>query len=197
MREFDRTKTLEELEEDIWGEPEYDSHLVTECHRLRKKRVCDFDIENLRIMIGQEIGMDYLVPIALEFLKENPLVQGDFYPGDLLNNVLKINFSFWEENHDLKETLDLIIQDTPLVPEIEESLNSYLKSHKAIHECSEMMIGDNFKFLIYKIIDNWYLSSITYADGKAVSDGEAERIGEIMNEYSFLIKFCPFCGMKL
>jgi hypothetical protein len=34
---FDRTKCLQELEHDDWGEPTFSSHLVTTCHRLRRK----------------------------------------------------------------------------------------------------------------------------------------------------------------
>jgi hypothetical protein len=49
--------TLEQLEGDGWGEPSYPSHLVTECHRLRRIQLREFTVENLRIMIGQNIGL--------------------------------------------------------------------------------------------------------------------------------------------
>ena len=31
-----RTNTLDELDPSAWGEPEFNSHLVTTCHRLRR-----------------------------------------------------------------------------------------------------------------------------------------------------------------
>ena len=62
--EFDRSKSLEELEGHDWDEPTYDSGLVTECHRLHRVPLCDFTVENLRITIGQIIGLEYLVPLA-------------------------------------------------------------------------------------------------------------------------------------
>lgn len=40
-------------------------------------------------MIGQSIGLKYLVPKALEHLQENPLAAGDFFEGDLLFALLK------------------------------------------------------------------------------------------------------------
>ena len=46
-------RTIEELDHDVWGEPEYNSHVVTTAHRLRKKPIETFTIENLRFMIGQ------------------------------------------------------------------------------------------------------------------------------------------------
>ena len=54
-----------------------------------------FTVENLRIMLGQDIGSRYLVPIALEHLEADPFVAGDFYPGDLLCSVLSLPREFW------------------------------------------------------------------------------------------------------
>lgn len=104
-----RNKTLENLEQDKWGEPDFSSHLITECHRLRQIPLSQFTVENLRIMIGQDIGLKYLVPIALEKLTEDPFVAGDFYAGDLLNAVVQVKWEFWEKNDDLFITLQTIM----------------------------------------------------------------------------------------
>jgi hypothetical protein len=129
MRDVERRKTLTELEGEDWGKPGCDSPLMLECYELRKKPLDTLSIENLRVLIGQQIGLEYLIPVALDFLLENPLVQGDFYPGDLLNNVLMVNYLFWENNLDLKDKLDLIIQQAlPVPPELEEALSSYFEA---------------------------------------------------------------------
>src|SRR5688572_28941555 len=94
--------TIEGLEGDRWPEPEWPSHLVCECHRLRKVQLRLFTIENLRIMLGQDIGSRYLVPIALEHLEADLLAAGDFYPGDLLCNVLSLPREFWRDNPELR-----------------------------------------------------------------------------------------------
>ncbi len=94
--------TIEELEGDRWPEPDFDSHLVRECNRLRKLQLRLFTVENLRIMLGQDIGSRYLVPIALEHLEADPLVAGDFYPGDLLCAVLSLPREFWSANSELR-----------------------------------------------------------------------------------------------
>jgi len=49
-------------------------------------------------MIGQQIGLDYLIPIAIEILTENLWAEADFYEGDILNTVLKIDTEFWDNN---------------------------------------------------------------------------------------------------
>ncbi|HJT62060.1 MAG TPA: contact-dependent growth inhibition system immunity protein [Burkholderiales bacterium] len=94
--------SIEELEGERWPEPDFDSHLVRECHRLRKLQLRLFTVENLRIMLGQDIGSRYLVPIALEHLEADPLVAGDFYPGDLLCSVLSLPREFWRANPELR-----------------------------------------------------------------------------------------------
>lgn len=102
--------TLEDLEGDDWGTPPYDSYLVRTCHRLRRVPLKDFSIEDLRIMIGQEIGLEYLLPIALVELEKDPLAEGDFYPGDLLKNVLGVSREFWRQHSELKERMDAIVE---------------------------------------------------------------------------------------
>jgi len=102
--------TLQELEGNDWGTPPYDSSLVKHCHRLRRVPLEDFSIEDLRIMIGQEIGLKYLVPIALVELEKEPLAEGDFYPGDLLKNVLGVSREFWRQHSELKERMDAIVE---------------------------------------------------------------------------------------
>ncbi|MBK8520183.1 MAG: contact-dependent growth inhibition system immunity protein [Ferruginibacter sp.] len=94
----DLNNTLEQLDKQDWGEPEYDSYLVKTCHQLRKKTLKDFTIEDLRIMIGQNINLEFLIPLAIEKLKEDILAEGNYYEGDLLNNVLNSEKQYWLSN---------------------------------------------------------------------------------------------------
>jgi hypothetical protein len=103
-------KSLQELEHADWGEPTYDSHLVTTIHRLRRVPLRQFSVEDLRIMIGQNIGLQYLVPLALEHLRYDPLAQGDFYPGDLLKMVLSADARFWQNHPEWRKEVEEIAQ---------------------------------------------------------------------------------------
>ena len=80
--------TLEQLEGCVWPAADYESYLVSTVHRLRKKPLAEFTVEDLRIMIGQGIGLPYLIPLAVAVLEREPLAEGDFYPGDLLSSVI-------------------------------------------------------------------------------------------------------------
>jgi CDI immunity proteins len=98
MKDNWRYATLEQLENDFWKENEHESSLVERCHALRKVALNKFSIDDLRVMIGQEIGLKYLIPIALEKLEINLFVEGNYYEGDLLKQLLEINTDFWDEN---------------------------------------------------------------------------------------------------
>jgi len=99
MKSVDYSKSLEQIEKDYWGEPDYDSYVVRTCHSMRKKPLSDVTIEELRLVIGQGFSLEYLIPIAIEKLNENILVEGDLYEGDLFSNVISKNtFDYWR-NH--------------------------------------------------------------------------------------------------
>jgi CDI immunity proteins len=69
-------RTLEQLEGQTGPKPDFDSHVVETCHRLRTKPLEDFTVEDLRIMIGQEIGLVHLLPLAIEILNDDPALIG-------------------------------------------------------------------------------------------------------------------------
>lgn len=97
---FDRSKSLQDLEQQDWGEPTFHSYLVETCHRLHRKPLIEFTTEDLRIMIGQQISLPLLIPLAVERLEAEPLAEGNYYPGDLLAAVLKVDRAFWPEHPD-------------------------------------------------------------------------------------------------
>lgn len=95
-----RHKSLESLEQNIGSDlsSEGNSYVIRTCNSLRKKLLKDFTTEDLRIMIGQEIGLSFLIPMALETLRDNLFAEGDMFEGDLLKNVLAIDTKFWDQN---------------------------------------------------------------------------------------------------
>lgn len=101
---LDLNKTLEELDGEKWGEPDFQSSMVLNTHRLRRIPLKDFLPEDLRLMIGQNLNLEHLVPLALTQLEKNPLLEGNFYPGDVLVKLLAIPANFWTHHHNLQET---------------------------------------------------------------------------------------------
>ena len=114
-----RNKTLQELENQDWGDGSYfPSHLVLTTHALRRKPLREFTVEDLRIMIGQNMSLEYLVPLAIEQLLHNPLAAGDFYEGDLLKNVLSVEADFWQKYPELQHIIANIIKKNSPLPKI-------------------------------------------------------------------------------
>ncbi len=113
-----RRLTLDQLDPPAWGEPDFDSGLVQTCHRLRRKPIGEFTVEDLRIMIGQKIGLRWLMPLALEALERDPLAEGDFFPGDLLSSALRSPVEFWAEEPGLRSRLSAVLERLDEVPDV-------------------------------------------------------------------------------
>lgn len=52
-------------------------------------------VGDLRLLIGQQIGVQWLVSLALEQLRQDPFA-GKLYEGDLLNAVLGAGPFYWD-----------------------------------------------------------------------------------------------------
>lgn len=127
-----RDKTLDELDPPAWGEPEYDSGLVHRCHRLRKKKLGEFDGADLRVMIGQSIGLSYLIPLALEILDQQPLVDAEYYPGDLLASLLQLDSAYWSTALEHRARVEAIVRGLAEVPEeLEGDVEGFLGGDSA------------------------------------------------------------------
>jgi hypothetical protein len=98
----DESKTIEELENDSWPDPDpNDTGLVKTCYALRKKPLRDFTPNDLRVMISQGNNLGLLIPKALTILEPDPLIEADtYYPGLLLETILRLpnTRAFWGQN---------------------------------------------------------------------------------------------------
>ena len=104
-------KSLENLEKKKTGEPDTEYNLANKVLRLRKVPLNQFSVEDLRLMIGQKAGLPYLITLSLDILKDDLFADGDLFPGDLLQNILKVPASFWKEHRELWEKIHVLIKD--------------------------------------------------------------------------------------
>ncbi|QYN24581.1 contact-dependent growth inhibition system immunity protein [Amycolatopsis sp. DSM 110486] len=99
--DVDESLTLEQIEGRRWGNPPADAtRLIKTVYGLRTKPVGAMDAEDLRVLLLQQESIDVLVPVALTHLEQDPLAEGDFYPGDLLTAVLKVPQAYWQQHPD-------------------------------------------------------------------------------------------------
>jgi hypothetical protein len=73
------------------------TRLVRRCEELHLIPFNEYSIEDMRLMIGREFALEYLIPLAIEKLHEDILAEGGFYPGHLLSALLRINQAFWKQ----------------------------------------------------------------------------------------------------
>ena len=107
---MDRNSTIEQLENSKWVDSDFETNLTKRCHQLRKISVDKLEIEDLRLLIGQQIGLKYLVDLAVEKLTSDILAEGDYYPGDLLNSILSIDSSYWVDNETQWSSIDNLMK---------------------------------------------------------------------------------------
>ena len=105
------TQSIEQLENDYWQETDFPTGLVERCFRYRKIPISDLTPAQLRTLIGQQIGLKYLVPLALKALEQNLLTEADLYEGDLLASILDVDASFWKEYPAIKLEVQQLILD--------------------------------------------------------------------------------------
>jgi len=109
--EIDESLTLEQIEDRSWGDPPADAtRLIKTVYELRRKPVGTMDAEDLRLLVLQQESIDVLVPITLTYLEQNPLAEGDCYPGDLLTAVLKIPQAYWHQHPGQRRRVSAVIE---------------------------------------------------------------------------------------
>jgi len=107
-----RYKSLQNLEKMAVEDPATaPTRLVRRCLELLKVPLNEFNTEDMRLMIGQEFSLLYLVPLAIEKLTDDLFAEGDLYPGDLLAVVLKIKPAFWQDNKQLYNSIAALTAD--------------------------------------------------------------------------------------
>ncbi len=122
-----RQKTIEGLEKKNFGDPrDAPTNMVKRCLALCKIPLHQFSVEDVRFMIGQNCSLGYLIPLAIECLAVDVFVEGDYYPGDLIKNVLSVDKLFWLENEKLwRQVNDLIVDKRPELARNEISTLSF------------------------------------------------------------------------
>ncbi|MFE2813908.1 contact-dependent growth inhibition system immunity protein [Streptomyces nigra] len=125
---MNRDLSLEELERDHWSAPPGgQTRLMTTVRELRRKPIGGLTVEDMRLLIGQDVGLAYLLPLAMEALRDNPLAEGDMYEGDLLAAVLTRRAEAWREFPELRQEVRRIVSAlTDVPPALKREVEGFL-----------------------------------------------------------------------
>ncbi len=120
-------RSLEELENDRWGEPSYGSYVVTTSHSARQKPINRLTDEEIRLLIGQKIGLKYLLPIAVKMVESAPARMVTYYQGDLTKYLLELDHDNWKDNPDeFKRFRKVVTENLDSIRKIEEIPNDLI-----------------------------------------------------------------------
>ena len=123
---MDINKSIEELENDYWDEPTFNSYVIITCHKARQKPLKFLSNEEIRCLIGQKIGLRFILPIAVDILKNEPLIDITYFEGDLLLTLLRLDIKDWKHNQNERKHFIAIIQSNRSLIEKCEEITSRL-----------------------------------------------------------------------
>ncbi|MBB4080807.1 hypothetical protein GGR28_003442 [Lewinella aquimaris] len=113
MKKADSGKySIEELSGERWKfDGDFPSSLISRCYEYRKVPLNQLSADHLRLLVSQGIGLEYVMPFVLVQLKENPIVEGSYYPGDLLLAVGTVDSGYWKKNPGQLQIIISIVQN--------------------------------------------------------------------------------------
>ena len=81
-------KSIEELENDFWPDrKEYPTGLIERCHIYRKIKLKDLQIHQIKTLLIQDIGSEYLMPIVLERMEKDITEEDDYDGSSFLQSI--------------------------------------------------------------------------------------------------------------
>ncbi|CAN7662876.1 contact-dependent growth inhibition system immunity protein [Rhizobium sp. LjRoot30] len=73
----------------------YYPELIVEAAR---KPIDQLEPEEIRLLVGQQIFLEPVLPFAMAMLEEDPLADTEYYAGDLLSACIGIDETFWQKH---------------------------------------------------------------------------------------------------
>src|SRR5687768_1928222 len=95
---LDRTLSINEIKG--WTAPrsELRSSLVERHEAALATPLSELRPSQIAMLIRQRTELELVLPLALDILAEQPLIDGELYCGDLLNAVLGLPPEFWRDH---------------------------------------------------------------------------------------------------
>jgi hypothetical protein len=101
------SRSLQELDGVDWGDSETaETPMVGRVLALRRKPLADLTNGEVRLAVSQKVALPWVLELAIERLRADPLLEGDYYPGDLLSALVRLEDEEWGGRADLRADLE-------------------------------------------------------------------------------------------
>ncbi len=122
----DRSKSIEELSGYYWFAPDFHSNVVLKSHALRRKPLAELSLEDIRMGVMQQVGVSYLVPVALEAVEKDPFVESLNFEAEIALTLLNIPFEYWQAHPELRTRMQRVYER---IEETKDTQDDYWLKH--------------------------------------------------------------------
>lgn len=99
---------IEEMMGVSYKKEDWNSSLSDWYAKIRHKRLCELDESDVIRLIRQDMYLQYVLPVALDLLRNNLFI-GTQFDGELLKVLSRVPLNFWVNHQDLKKEVNTII----------------------------------------------------------------------------------------
>jgi len=108
---MEKDKSISEIKGLPEVKSEFGSSLEKNILKAEQKPIKELTNEDLRILLGQNLHLELIVPIVLDRLKFDILTRSEDLDVMLLTKLLQIESNYWEDNPEIKNTFDSLIKN--------------------------------------------------------------------------------------
>jgi hypothetical protein len=106
-RDTNFSLSLQDLTGRKEGDPEdAPTPMVAKIMRSWKKPLKELSDEEIGRLVVQHYGYPYLLDLVWPKLEADPLLDGGYYPGDILSNLIRADSNVWADRPEYKARLD-------------------------------------------------------------------------------------------
>ncbi|GAA3882978.1 hypothetical protein GCM10022243_54480 [Saccharothrix violaceirubra] len=119
--------SIEELDGERWPEPARDApREIAVLHALRRKPVRKLTAGDLRLLLLRDVGVEHVLPRAVDLLRVDPLVNGGHYDGDLLFAVVTRDHAVWTRLPEIAAVLRTVVTEAGLPARLHDDVDAFL-----------------------------------------------------------------------
>ena len=85
------------------------SHFHKRIHEAVTKPLDSLSAADLMVLISQDIGLAFVMPLALPVVERDPLIEVEHFKGDLLEVMLRASSDFYLNHPEIRGRMDKIV----------------------------------------------------------------------------------------